>query len=115
MPRCGPGRMSAFANAAAGATDTVVVAAVVGKRIRVTDFVLSPASATPPASVTFNSKPAGAGVAITATFGLGAPLVAPGSDDRAGWFETNLGEGLTVSTGAGTNGVGVQVVYEERA
>lgn len=115
MPRCAPGRQSAFANPVGATTDASVVAAVAGKCIRVMGFILSPAATTPPASVVFNSKPAGAGVAITATFGLvaGVPVATGGvGEQRSGLFQTVAGEGLTVTTGAGAGAVGVQVVYE---
>lgn len=115
MPRCAPGRSSAFANPVGATTDAVVVAAVANKRLRVIGFILSPAATTPPASAVFTSKPGGAGSAISATFGLVAGVsVASGGvgEQRAGLFETNVGEGLSVTTGAGAGACGVQVVFE---
>lgn len=99
----------AFANVAAGTTDASVVSAVSGKKIRIVSYKI--ATVTAATTVTFNSKPAGAGTAISAL------LVAPvGTSNAAfsplGHFETNSGEGLTVTTGAG-NPVGVQVTYIE--
>src|SRR5262249_30358053 len=106
----------AWQNLAAGATDTALVPAVSGKRIRVLAFGLFPSGTTPAASTTFNSKGGGAGTAISPAIGhaAGVPVLWDGSDGRAGLFETNPGEALTVSAGAGTNPTGVMVVYEER-
>lgn len=109
---------STFQNVAQSQTDTALVAAVAGKRIRVAGFVLSGgASAT---SVTFNSKPVGAGSAISEAFTAPAnsdfsPPIAnldtlgPVGTTLGGWFTTNLGEGLSVTTGAGAT-VGIQVL-----
>lgn len=114
MPRCAPGRLSTFVNAAGGATDTPVVAAVAGRKIRLIGFIVSPAAATPAASIVFNSKSGGAGTAISATFGLvaGVPITVEPGEQRAGLLETNIGEGLSVTTGAGAGGAGVHVIYE---
>ena len=95
-------------NVAVATTDAVIVAAVANKRIRVLSFVLT-TTVTPPASITFNSKPAGAGVAISPPFGLVANTTIPVPDGN--WFQTTTGEGLTVTTGAGTTAVGVLVTY----
>lgn len=100
----------AFANIAAATTDGSIVAAVAGKRIRVLAAVSADAGTT--TAITFNTKPAGAGSAISALFQQvinGGPLL-PYSP--AGWFQTNVGEGLSATTGAGTAS-GVQVVYVE--
>lgn len=89
-----------IANVAAGQTDSVIQAAVAGKRIRVTAVSALPgATAT---TLVFNSKPAGSGVAISCLFDLGVRqhLVLPRNPE--GWFETVRGEGLTVTTGAGS-------------
>jgi hypothetical protein len=100
----------AFANVAASATDSNIVTAVGGKRIRVVAAVFEcGATAT---TITFNSKPAGAGTAVSMQFqndiysGAVLPFLRPG------WFQTTAGEGLTVTTGAGST-TGVQVVYVE--
>jgi hypothetical protein len=102
----------AFANVAAAATDTSIIAANANAKIRVLGMLITPASATPPASVTLNSKPAGAGTAITAAIGLaaGVPIDA-GAASGMGYCQTARGEGLTATTGAGTNGVGITVAY----
>lgn len=99
----------AFANVAASQTDSALVTAVSGKRLRVLDVKLSTNTATTP--VTFNSKPSGAGTACSATFNAPVGLNGFGYTPL-GHFETNSGEGLTVTTGAG-NTVAVQITYCE--
>lgn len=100
----------AFVNAAAATTDTSIVAAVTGKKIRVLAFRLNVAGTA--TNATFNSKPAGAGVAKSETFQLDARGGFSGGFSPVGHFETVSGEGLTVTTGAGSQ-VGVGVVYVE--
>lgn len=87
---------------AAGQTDAVVASASPGRKIRVLSVHVFPTT-TPPASVTFNSKGAGAGTAISPVLPLVAatPLPVVGSSD-AGLFETKPGEALTVTNPAGT-------------
>lgn len=100
----------AFANVAASTTDGALVTAVAGKRIRLLAAAAMDAGTT--TSITFNSKPAGAGTAISALFQQavnGGPLL-PYSP--VGWFQTNSGEGLTATTGTGT-ATGVQIAYVE--
>lgn len=100
----------AFANVAAASVDASVVAAVAAKKLRVVALVLvCGASAT---TVTFNSKPAGAGTAISMQFQNAANGGAVLPFNQAGWFETTAGEGLSATTGAGST-TGVQVVYVE--
>jgi len=100
----------ALANVAAGATDSVVVAAVAGKKI-VVIFVVAVAGGTA-TDLTFNTKPAGAGTAISPLFanGINGGEVLARNDH--GWFETTSGEGLTVTTGAGAT-TGLLVGYVE--
>ena len=98
---------NAFANVTASQTDSVLVAAIPGFCIRVLAIYMSPAGT--PSSVTFNSKPAGAGTAISAAF-TPASGGMPVSYNPIGWFQTNKGEGLTVTTGSGST-TGIQVVY----
>jgi hypothetical protein len=99
----------AFDNVAASQTDDVLVAAVAGYRIRVLQlYALAGDTAT---ALTFNSKGAGAGTAIS-------PLLANGINggevlpfNPHGHFETSPGEGLTVTTGAGAaTGIGLQYI-----
>lgn len=100
----------AFANVAAAATDAAIVAAVADKKIRVIALVcLCGATAT---TLTFNRKPGGAGTAISMLFANAINGGAVLGFNQAGWFETNAGEGLSATTGAGST-TGVQVVYVE--
>lgn len=96
---------------AASTTDGPFVTAVGGKKIRIVLFRLhTGASAT---SVTFNRKPAGAGVAISETFALGANGGhSPGFCAQGHFADTGVGEGITVTTGAGST-TGVGIVYLE--
>ena len=106
----GEGRFSAFDSIAASQTDNALVTAITGAKIRVVAVVINHGDTTASA-VTFNSKPAGAGTAKTpalkgpANGGFVIPF------NESGWFETNEGEGLTVTTGAGST-TGVLVNYE---
>lgn len=100
----------AFANIAASTTDGSIVAAVTGKRIYVLG-VQSIAGATQ-TNITYNSKGAGAGTAITSL----RAYALNGGEARAsspiGYFQTNVGEALTATTGAGST-VGIDVQYAE--
>jgi hypothetical protein len=100
----------AFANIAANTTDGSVVAAVASKKIRVLALVcVAGGTAT---TITFNSKPAGAGTAKSAAFANGANGGEALPFSPVGWFETASGEGLSATTGAGST-TGIQVVYVE--
>lgn len=100
----------ALANVAASTTDGNIVSAVASKKIRVLAAAfMAGGTAT---NVTFNSKPAGAGTAISALFAAGANGGASLPFSPVGWFETTAGQGLTVTTGAGST-VGIVVVYVE--
>lgn len=100
----------AFANIAQSQTDSSLVAAVGGKKIRVIAFATSVgATAT---VVTFNSKPAGAGTAISSLKAYAATGGEVRGYNPAGWFETASGEGLTATTGAGAT-TGIDVTYIE--
>lgn len=98
----------AFANVAANSTDSSIVTGVTN-RIILVEAVAAECGGTA-TNITFNSKPAGAGTEISAQFQNPANggFVLPFSE--GGWFQTNPGEGLTVTTGAGST-TGVQVVY----
>lgn len=103
------GAVSAFVNPAASQIDSVVVAAKTGTRINVLAvYCIAGGTAT---NLTFNSKGSGAGTAISALFanGINGGAVLP--FNPKGWFTTNLSEGLTVTTGAGS-ATGIGVVYE---
>lgn len=100
---------NAFDAIAAGATDSVLVAAGAGKVI-VQGVVVNQGDTTP-SSVTFNSKGAGAGT------GVAPPVKAAANGSSVlpfnpnGWFGTNIGEALTVTTGTGST-TGVVVTYQ---
>ena len=94
----------AFVNVAAAQTASQVVAAVTGKRIRVLAVALvTGGTAT---TAVFNS----AADAISMTFQNAANGGAVLPHNPIGWFETDAGEALTVTTGAGST-TGIQVVY----
>ena len=100
----------AFANVAASSTDAALVTAVAGTTIKVLAVVaMAGGTAT---NITFNSKPSGAGTAISPLFALGinGAVTLTETENGDGWFESNVGEGLTCTTGAGST-VGVLVVY----
>jgi hypothetical protein len=96
----------AFANVAASQTDSNIVSSPGAVKIRVlAAYAVAGATAT---NLTFNTKPAGAGSAISPLFANGANGGEVLPFNPAGWFETNTSEGLTVTTGAGsTTGIGV--------
>lgn len=98
----------AFDDVAAAQTDSVLVAAVAGKTIRVLSvaFVCG-ATAT---NATFNSKGSGAGTAISPVFQNAANGGAILPHNPLGWFECAEGEGLTLTTGTGSQ-TGVLVTY----
>lgn len=101
-----------FANPAAAQTDSVLVAANPNTRIRVIGFLCTP-GATPPSTVVFNSKGSGAGTAISASIPLTANQPVGISVAECGICQTNKGEALTVTTGAGTLGTGITFVYQQ--
>lgn len=94
--------------AAGVGTDVAFVSSVASKKLRVL-AVLATSAGT--ATLVFNSKPAGAGTAVSSTINLvaGVPLVLP--HEVCGWFETNSGEGLTVTVGTST--VNLSILYAE--
>lgn len=102
------GILSVNANVNAAQTDQVLITAVTGKKIR----VLSMFCQTGPVetNIAVNTKPAGAGTAVSPTFqnGQNGGAVLPFSP--IGWFETNVGEGLSVTTGAGST-TGISILY----
>jgi hypothetical protein len=100
----------AKASIAASTTDGALVAAVTSKKIRVISFrIMVGGTAT---NVTFRSKPGGAGSDISELFACGANGGSHGAFSPVGHFETVAGEGLSVSTGAGSAS-GIGVVYIE--
>lgn len=106
----GGGEQNAFDVIAASTTDSPLVAAVPNRRIRVLAAVINQGDTTP-SPVTFNSKSGGAGTAIGPVLKAAANGVVNLHWSAAGWFDTNVGEGLSVTTGAGSN-TGVLVKYK---
>lgn len=104
----GKGALNAYASVAASQTDSALVTAVPGNKIRVTGIVINHGDTTA-STVTFNSKPAGAGTAIYPALKY-APNGGTSVSHRDGFFETVAGEGLTVTTGAGST-TGIAVTY----
>ena len=95
-------------NVPSGSTDYLAIPAISGKRIWVTAVaVLVGSSQT---NVTFNSKGSGAGTAISCLFACAANggIVLPKNGD--GWFQTNIGEALTVTTSSGST-AGIQLLW----
>ena len=92
--------LRSFANVNASQTDSNLVTKTAGSKVRVLSMVMV-AGGTATAS-TFNSKPTGGGTAITSLFANAANGGFVLSYEPAGWFESNPGEGLTVTTGAGS-------------
>ena len=96
---------------AVGTTDVAFVAAVPGRKIRLLSFQTVPA-ATPAATIQFTTKPSGAGTAISPAYPLtAATLLQAGGGTDGGLCETNAGEGLSVTTGAGTNASPLFISY----
>lgn len=109
----GRGRLNAFVTVAASQTDSAVVTAVANKKIRVVAMCINGTDAGA-SSVNFNTKPAGGGSAITPIFKVNnnTSLVLPATaHEGSGWFETNVGEGLTITSAAASAAV-YMVVYE---
>lgn len=103
-------KRSTPANVAASQTDSSIVAAVTNKAIRV--LAAHAVAGGTQTNLTFNTKPAGAGTPIS-------PLLANAANggeilpwNPLGWYDTNIGEGLTVTTAAGATS-GLQVLYAE--
>jgi hypothetical protein len=105
------GVQGAFDTVDASQTDSILVAApAADQKVRVLTFLINHGDTTASA-VTFNSKGSGAGTAVTPALKGAANGVVGAASDRAGLFETNRGEGLSVTTGAGS-ATGIMVTYE---
>lgn len=100
----------AFANISASTTDGDIVTAVSDKKIRVHAVVFQCGGTA--TAATFNTKGSGAGTAISMQFQNGSNGGAVLPESEVGWFETALGAGLTLTTGAGST-TGVHVIYSE--
>lgn len=101
---------NAYLDVAAASTDAALVAAQTGKSIRVLAVFANGRDAGGASTFQFNSKPAGAGTAISPVFSVPqhGGFVLP---EGKGWFETNAGEGLAVTTQA-ASAIGLIVVYK---
>lgn len=86
------------ANVAQSQTDSVLLAAVAGKRIIVLDGHAEASAAT---DLTFNTKGSGAGTPISPLYPLGAKDAFPLGLEPAGHYRTIIGQALTCTTGAG--------------
>jgi hypothetical protein len=104
------GTQNAYDSIAASQTDSVLVAAISGRRIRVRAYIINQGDTTP-STVTFNSKGAGAGTAIMPPLKFAANGGIVAKELEPGYFQTNVGEALTVTTGAGST-TSVAVVWE---
>lgn len=106
----GEGRLNAFDAIAAAQTDSNLVSAMAGAKLRVVALFVNNTDVGA-GTVTFNSKGSGAGTAIAGPFdstqngGFVLPLC------ESGWFESLEGEGLTITTAA-ASAASVVVVYE---
>lgn len=101
-------KLDAIANIAASSTDANVISAISNKCIRVVQLAMvCGGTAT---NITFNSKGTGSGTAISCLFANGTNGGAVLGYNPDGWFTTNNGEGLTVTTGAGST-TGIQIGY----
>lgn len=100
--------LKTFANIAQSLPDQSLVTLTSGKIIRVLSVVMV-AGATP-TNITFNSKGSGAGTPISPLFANGANGGAVLPFDPFGHFDTNVGEALTVTTGAGST-TGILIKY----
>lgn len=89
---------SQFATVIASQTDTALVAAVAGKRIRVLQVGIFAGAAG--CTVTFKSKPAGAGTTISPAISVAINDESVLPSSNVGWFDTKVGEGLSVDTSA---------------
>lgn len=98
-------KKDAVLNVTASSTGTTVVAAVAFKAIRVVQVAMvTAATAT---NVTFNTS---SGAAISPLFANGANGGAVLNYNSEGWFTTVPGDGLTVTTGAGST-TGILIGY----
>jgi hypothetical protein len=95
----------AFGTITGAVIDGALITGVTDKKIRVLSYAVSAQTAS---SITFNTKPTGAGTAIMPTIYLAANGNSNEADNN-GLFETSSGEGLTATTG--TNTVGVRLTY----
>lgn len=103
-----------FKNVSASSTDSIVIAAITDRVIRVFGLALECGAVS--TIIVFNSKSSSSSTPISMNMSLGpyGSLVLPqpaNISTRTVWFQTNPGESLTVTTGAGST-VGIQLVYD---
>ena len=99
-----------YAKVSSGAaTDAAFVALVALKKIRVLSLAYSGSAAD--ATIVFNSKPAGAGTAVSILFSNKLETLGVLPYSEQGWFETAAGEGLSVTVAGGT--VAAMIAYVE--
>lgn len=103
-----PSTLKAFANISASTTDGALVTAVTGKIVRV--VAVSAVAGGTATNLTFNSKPAGSGTAISPLYANGANGGEVLPYNPRGWFDTNVSEGLTATTGGGST-TGILINY----
>lgn len=94
------------ADIAAGQTDSSIVAAVTGKKIKV--LALHAQAGGTATTIVFNS----ASTAISPIYANAANGGVVLSFNPAGWFQTNVAEALTATTGAGSS-TGITLTYIE--
>lgn len=87
--------LTAKASLGALSTDTSIVTAVAGKKVRVIRYALSRGTGAATV-VVFNSKPSGVGTSISQNITVAASNNLKESDNN-GLFETAAGEGLTAN------------------
>ena len=108
-PASDPGNVTkAVANIASSTTDGAIVSAIANRTIRVVQVACVCGSTA--TNITFNSKPAGAGTAISPLFANGANGGEILPYNPKGWFDTNQGEGLTATTSSGST-TGILIGY----
>lgn len=103
-----PSTLKAIANISASTTDGAIITGVAGKIIRV--VAASAVTGGTATNLTFNSKPAGSGTAITPLYANGANGGEVLPYNPRGWFDTNVSEGLTATTGSGST-TGILINY----
>lgn len=93
---------------AASQTDAAFITAVSDKKKRIVSLIIDPGAS--PSTIVFNSKGSGAGTAKSITFKNLATLAL--SLNELGWVNSNIDEGITITTGAGST-TSIQAQYVE--
>lgn len=101
-----------FANVPASTTDRILVTGIPNRFILVKGVACEAGAVA--TNITFNTKPSGTlGTAISGVFQIGANGGFTLPYNEFGFFQTSIGDSLSVTTGAGST-VGVQIIYEVR-